>query len=54
LSTWYWVFGIGIYLKSAQILYIFCYETTPKWHGFLMINLVALVAGLNSEPQNIE
>ena len=30
------------------------YETTPKWHGFLMITLAALAAGLNSEPQNIE
>jgi hypothetical protein len=30
------------------------YETTPKWHGFLMVKLAALVAGLNSEPQNIE
>jgi hypothetical protein len=30
------------------------YKTTPKWHGFLMINLAALAAGLNSEPQNIE
>jgi len=30
------------------------YETTPKWHGFLMIKLPAFEAGLNSEPQNIE
>jgi hypothetical protein len=30
------------------------YETTPKWHGFLMIKLAASAAGLNSEPQNIE
>jgi hypothetical protein len=30
------------------------YETTPKWHDFLMITLAALAAGLNSEPQNIE
>jgi hypothetical protein len=30
------------------------YETSPKWHGFLMINLAAFEAGLNSEPQNIE
>ena len=30
------------------------YETTPKWHGFLIINLVVLADGLNSEPQNIE
>jgi hypothetical protein len=30
------------------------YETTPKRHGFFMINLAALAAGLNSEPQNIE
>ena len=27
------------------------YETSPKWHGFLMINLAAFEAGLNSEPQ---
>ena len=27
------------------------YETTPKWHCFLMIKLAALAAGLNSEPQ---
>ena len=27
------------------------YETTPKWHGFLMIKLAASAAGLNSEPQ---
>jgi hypothetical protein len=30
------------------------YETTPIWHGFLMVKLAALVAGLNREPQNIE
>jgi hypothetical protein len=30
------------------------YETTPKWHGFLIINLAALATGRNSEPQNIE
>jgi hypothetical protein len=30
------------------------YETAQKRHGFLMIRLVALAAGLNSEPQNIE
>ena len=30
------------------------YETTPKWHSFLMVKLAVLVVGLNSEPQNIE
>jgi hypothetical protein len=30
------------------------YETTPKLHGLLMINLAALATGRNSEPQNVE
>jgi len=39
---------------SATRLSDTLYETTPKWHGFLMIKLAALAAGLNSEPQNFE
>jgi hypothetical protein len=27
------------------------HETTPKWHGFLMINLVALAAGGRAEKR---
>ncbi len=32
------------------------HETTPIWHGFLMIKLAALLpaAGLNPEPLNAE
>ncbi len=30
------------------------YETTPKWHGFLMINLVALAAGARAEKRTAE
>jgi hypothetical protein len=35
------------------------YETTPKWHGFLMIKLAAFQASgwaeqRTAEPQNIE
>ena len=26
----------------------------PKWRGFMVVNLAALAAWLNSEPQNIE
>jgi hypothetical protein len=40
--------------KQRQIQRRRSYEITLKWNGFLMINLVALVVGLNSEPQNIE
>ena len=30
------------------------YETTPKWHGFVLLRLAALAVELNSEPQNNE
>jgi len=30
------------------------YETTPNWHGFLMINLVALPTGGRAEKPTAE
>jgi hypothetical protein len=30
------------------------YETTPKWHGFLMIKLAALAAGGRAEQRTAE
>jgi hypothetical protein len=30
------------------------YETTPKWHGFLMIKLAAPMAWIEQRPQNFE
>ncbi len=53
--------------KKNEILFLFScdlvvfladnnsfYETTPKWHGFLMINLVALTAGGLAEKRTAE
>jgi hypothetical protein len=30
------------------------YETTPKWHGFLMIKLAVLAAGVRAEQRTAE
>jgi len=47
-----WLCVIFITLVSTS------YETTPKWHGFLMIKLAAFQAGWaeqrTAEQQNIE
>ena len=32
----------------------YSYETTPKWHGFLMIKLAALAAGIRAEQRTAE
>jgi hypothetical protein len=51
------VSGVGVQDRLLRLTFLTpetSYETTPKWHGFLMIELAGLAAGFNSEPQNFE
>ena len=41
-------------MRICYCIYLSSYETTPKWHGFLMTKLAALAAGGRAEQRTAE
>jgi hypothetical protein len=55
LDTGYWLLGYWILVAGVWVLVpLHLYETRPKWHGFSMIKLTALMAGPGLNSKQIE